>query len=285
VTDYIADVSEFQGVIDWPTYGAQNSGVIVRAHNGRRADYLWAQNRDGARAHTSWRAFYQYLPAAIDPAAAARAFAATVGPLRPGEVLILDLEEGIGDQTGRRQAWYNALPGLPLWTYSGLSFSRTNLPGVFVEWIAAYGQSEPSTGHTLWQFTDAHAFAGINRPCDASVLSGDMTVNHLIGIGGSLADVPTITPPTPLTEDDMFSDTDRALLQNVENLLARDGDGGIRGDVQGTLADVGTVANELRALRTVTDAINARDPGAIAAAIPTDIARQVADLLAQRLAG
>lgn len=69
-----------------------------------------------------------------------------------------------------------------------------------------------------------------------------------------------IDPLTPLEDTDM----DRviaalaalqATVQNIENLVARDGGGGIRADVQDTRAlvaqtraDVGTVANEVRAL-------------------------------------
>ncbi|HUX69015.1 MAG TPA: GH25 family lysozyme, partial [Cellulomonadaceae bacterium] len=117
----IADVSEFQQVIDWAAYGASVPGVIIRAHNGTRPDLYWVANRDGARAHVGWRGFYQYLPASIDPVVAARAFQATTGPLLPGEVAILDLEEGSGDQRARRQAWLDTLTDPVEWTYSGLA--------------------------------------------------------------------------------------------------------------------------------------------------------------------
>ncbi len=168
----IADVSEFQQTIDWAAYGAAVPGVIIRAHNGARPDKFWIANCDGARKHVAWRGFYQYLPAGVDPVAAARMFQATTGPLLPGEVAILDLEEGSGDQRARRQAWLDTLQDEIEWTYSGLAFARAHLPGIRVEWLAAYGQGEPVDAHDLWQFTNARTFPGIASPCDASIFHG-----------------------------------------------------------------------------------------------------------------
>jgi hypothetical protein len=178
----LADVSEFQ-TVDWASYGAANPAVIIRAHNGYRADYQWAANLAGARARCSWRGFYQYLPATVDPVQAARSFQATTGPLLPGEVAILDLEEGSGDQRARRQAWLDTLQDPVEWTYSGLSFARAHLAGVRVEWLAAYGQGEPSDAHTLWQFTNAQRFAGISAPCDASTFNGTLAQLHALTQG------------------------------------------------------------------------------------------------------
>jgi hypothetical protein len=170
----LADVSEFQGSINWAAYGSANPAVVVRAHNSSRADNYWSANLAGARAHCQWRMFYQYLSAGADPVAAAHAFQATTGPLLPGEVACLDLEEGTGDQRGRRQAWIDALKDPVEWTYSGLYFARTHLSGVKVEWLAAYGQSEPTDAHSLWQFSSAVRFAGISGPCDGSVFNGTL---------------------------------------------------------------------------------------------------------------
>ena len=206
----IADVSEFQQVIDWAAYGASVPGVIVRAHNGSRPDLYWARNLAGARANVMWRGFYQYLPASIDPVAAARAFQATTGPLLPGEVAILDLEEGSGDQRGRRQAWLDTLQDPIEWTYSGLAFARSHLPGVRIDWIAAYGQGEPVDAHTMWQFTNARVFPGIAKPCDASVFHGTilpgLTGGFGRGVGSStgatLTSTGTPVPPALAQEDD-----------------------------------------------------------------------------------
>ena len=195
----IADLSEFQGTVDWAAYGAANPAVIVRAHNGSRPDFRWAANLAGARAHCRWRGWYQYLNAGQDAAGAARALRATVGPLLPGEVYILDLEAGDGDQRGRQQAWYDALGVRPAWTYSGLSFAAAHLPGVRLDWVAAYGQSEPTVAHTLWQFSDRQRFAGIAAPCDASTYGG--TLEQLLALTGHTTT--TTGADMPLNADDL----------------------------------------------------------------------------------
>jgi GH25 family lysozyme M1 (1,4-beta-N-acetylmuramidase) len=170
----LADVSEFQGNIDWAAYGAANPAVVVRVHNSNRPDNFAQPNIAGARAHCSWRGWYQYLTASADPVKAAHDFQATLGPTLPGEVMILDLEEGAGDQRARRQAWLDALQDPVEWTYSGMYFARQRLPGVHVEWLAAYGQGEPTDSHTLWQNTNSRRFAGIPAPCDGSLFNGTL---------------------------------------------------------------------------------------------------------------
>jgi len=200
----LADVSEFQRTVNWAAYGAANPAVIVRAHNSNRADNYFSTNIIGARAHCQWRGFYQYLTAGADPVAAAHAFQATTGPLLPGEVAILDLEEGAGDQRARRQAWLDALHDPIEWTYSGMYFARQHLPGVHVEWLAAYGQGEPTDAHTLWQNTNARRFAGIASPCDGSIFHGTLANLQALSTSG-LKPAPSIPTPAPSapTEDDM----------------------------------------------------------------------------------
>jgi hypothetical protein len=190
----LADVSEFQ-TVDWAKYGATNPAVIVRAHNGWRADNKWAANVAGSRKFCQWRGFYQYLPASVDPRQAARDFAATVGPMLPGEVAILDLEEGAGDQRQRRADWLDELHAAVEWTYSGLYFARQHLPGVSLEWVAAYQSTEPTDTHTLWQCSNARQFPGI----------GTADCNQF---NGTLADLIALTAATPeadmpLTDDDV----------------------------------------------------------------------------------
>jgi hypothetical protein len=112
--------------------------------------------------------------------AAAKAFAATVGPMLSGEVAILDLEEGTGDQGPRRQLWLDTLDAAVEWTYSGMYFARAHLPGVALDWIAAYQGTEPTDAHRLWQYTSAaQNVAGIGT-CDGSTFHG--TLQDLIAL-------------------------------------------------------------------------------------------------------
>lgn len=185
---WIPDVSEFQDV-DWDVF---NGPVIVRAHNSNRPDRKWAKNAPHA-ARQPWWGAYQYLTRGADPAAAARNFLATLGGLRPN-VVILDLEEGDGDQQPRQHAWLEVMAGdtIPDWTYSGAYFARAHNLGA-VEWIAAYQRNEPTVAHKLWQATDNHVFPGIGA-CDGSLFHG--SIADLIALtGGSAA-------PPPVQEDD-----------------------------------------------------------------------------------
>lgn len=171
MTLLIADVSEFQPDIDWDAYAASNPAAIVRVHNGWRADNQWPRNQIGV-VRCRWWGAYQYLPASVDPARAALAMLATLGDSRPS-VTILDLEEGGGDQQPRQDAWLRVMAGDPAddWTYSGLYFARQH--NVHVDWIAAYGQREPTVDHLLWQFSDSTDFPGVGTT-DASVFNGSI---------------------------------------------------------------------------------------------------------------
>jgi hypothetical protein len=189
----IADVSEFQQVIDWQKYGAENPVVIIRAHNGFRADRYFTGNQINARAFVKGAiGYYQYLPATVDAIQAAKDFAATIGNIRPNEFVILDIEEGSGNQDSRRVVWLQAINYHTEWTYSGMIFARNHLPGVKIDWLAAYQYGEPTDAHTLWQFTDKQAFAGITFPCDASQFDGDL--NAFLKLIGSPQPTSSATP-------------------------------------------------------------------------------------------
>jgi len=197
----VFDVSEFQRVINW---AAVVDPGVIRVHNGFRPDNYAQPNIKGARRSCPWRGWYQYLPAGVDPTKAAHDFQQTLGPTLPGEVMILDLEAGTGDQRARRAAWLAALQDPIEWTYSGLSFARTHLPGIAVDWIAAYQSNEPTDTHTLWQNTDARRFAGIATPCDGSIFNGTLAQLQALTNSG---------------EDMTFTDADRSMLQTAYKLL------------------------------------------------------------------
>jgi N-acetylmuramoyl-L-alanine amidase len=198
VSIYLADVSEFQPDVQDKTYLAWSKAVIVRAAYGAaHDDKAWYGGARRAAFHAGGVKFlgiYQFLAAGQDGAAQARAFHALIGDIQPGEVLIADFEQGAKPML---TAWYNQMLALYgqhirpyLWTYSGALFGA--MTGVLpVDWIAAYGSSEPASPHTLWQFTDSFTIPGIGK-CDASIFHG--TIDQLAARAYP-------APGTPLTPD------------------------------------------------------------------------------------
>ena len=196
-TVLLADVSEFQPDIADAAYLAWSPAIVIRAAYGAsHDDKAWYGGARRAALHAGGVRFlgiYEYLVAGQDGAAQADVLAGLVGPLQRGEVLIADFEEG---DRAMLTAWYNrmsvhhAYPVAQLWTYSGLNFGTA--AGVMpVEWVAAYGQAEPSPPHKLWQFTDAYSVPGVGV-ADCSVFHGG--IDELAALAWQ---APVTPPPVP----------------------------------------------------------------------------------------
>lgn len=220
----VADLSEWNGAVDWLALAAwQRSQFhaavdIIRAWSGYRPDNYWTRNR--ANAHTAGvdaLGIYAYLPAGSDPAAQAHGLIGAVGRLLPNEWLILDLEEGSGDQSGIVRAWMSTVQAgepRPGWLYTGVAWWRAHnlaadgLPANRT-WIAAYQSGEPSApAHGLWQFTDSATVPGVSGPCDLSRFDGTLP-DLLAAVGAPApAERPTPSPAPPPVEDDMNTSSD-----------------------------------------------------------------------------
>jgi hypothetical protein len=173
----IPDLSEFQSSVNFATLATSHPAVILRAHNGNRADHTFAARVVEARKHMSVRLFYGYMVANRDAATQARELAAIVGPLQPGEAFVCDAEVGSGDQSARVLAYLGALGGRDI-AYSGDSFYHDHLQGTkgkgILFWDAAYRNTEPTTQHFLWQHSDHDTFPGVSSACDGSIFHGSI---------------------------------------------------------------------------------------------------------------
>src|SRR5260370_8010032 len=178
MTVLVPDVSEFQSPAsgnapNWSLIKDQNGGAaIIRVGYGNdHLDRMLVSNRSTIKSlNYTFCGLYQYLRADQDPVTQAGMFINWIGTdLNKGEIPILDLEEGSGNQSLRAEIWFGiidafyGLDQLPLnqrsWLYSYAVFvSDHNLGGIFASprrtWIAAYQSTEPTIGHTLWQSTD-----------------------------------------------------------------------------------------------------------------------------------
>ncbi len=177
----LADVSEFEPDIADAAYLQWSPAIVIRAAYGASHDDLaWYGGQRRALLHQMGAKFlgiYQYLVASQTGAQQALEFKRLVGSIQPGEVFIADCEEG---NHALLTDWYNAMIATYgkaiapwLWTYTGLSFGGETglLP---VQWIAAYQDDEPTTPHTLWQFTSAFNVPGVGL-ADCSVFHGDIS--------------------------------------------------------------------------------------------------------------
>lgn len=185
-TLHIPDLSQHNGSVTMSEIGP---AVILRAHNGYRADATFKQRLARSRRFQTVRMFYGYCVADRNPVTQARELAAIVGPLQRGEAFVCDLETGAGNQTPRMIAYLNELAGVDI-DYSGLSFAQDHLqnrPRGLLMWLAAYRATEPSEQHFLWQHTDHEIHAGVSTPCDCSIFHGTVT---------ELRDL--ISPPAPV---------------------------------------------------------------------------------------
>lgn len=232
----LADVSEYQ-TVDWNAYvHAGHPAAIIRAYNGNRADRKWTSNRASAHgAGLQLMGVYAYVVAGVDVAAQANAYADLVGPLKPNEFPICDIEEGSGDQSARAATWRRTvaarLARTP-WLYSGASFyAEHNLSaagyGSGQTWIAAYNPNPPaSPAHSLWQFSDTYGpMAGISAKHDASSFNG--TVQQLAALAVVAVPVtPPVTGIVPFPGRDQFGPgADNHWVTLLGQLLVRKGYG------------------------------------------------------------
>lgn len=228
----LADVSEWEPDIADAAYLAWSKAVVIRAAYGAQYDdKAWYNGQRRQALHDGGARFlgiYQYLVAGQDGAAQADALRRLVGAIRPGEVLIADFEEG---QHAMLTAWYNRMltlygPGIRpyLWTYSGLFFGEAQ-GAMPVEWVAAYGQAEPTSPHKLWQFTSSFPVPGVGS-ADCSVFHG--TIDELAALAYQKPQAQP--PPAPKPKFGKPTNvTVRAGDTNVEVLTADAPDGMVPG--------------------------------------------------------
>ena len=280
MTDLIVpDVSEWQGAIDWAKLRAACPAVIIRAHNGYGVDKFWTTNaREAAKGR--WWGAYQYLPASKDAATTARALVALVAALpadqRP-DVLVLDLEEGAGDQSARQAAWLGEVHArmayVHEWTYSGLYFLRAH--GLTnVQWVAAYSNTEPSPTHALWQFSSSASIPGVAGKCDASRFHG--SIDDLIAL--------TNGTDMPLAQSDLDAISRDLLASQLGGATTTDSTGKVipltvQIALDRTYEQSNAIRTELDALKAEVDALKAGgatiDYAALAKAVNDDAAKRL----------
>ncbi len=191
----LPDLSEFQPGADMAAIKRLNGGAaIIRACYGAGHPDKAFKSLRAAAAGFPFLGIYMYLRADQDTSAQVRAFRSIVGSLAPHEAVMIDREEGTGDQlpvvtTALDMADAEfGLTSRPMaersWLYADEAFAQEHgLTPVFDgprhAWIAAYGNTEPSLPHILWQCTNGAAgihvtdWPGAGR-CDTNLYHGNL---------------------------------------------------------------------------------------------------------------
>ena len=227
------DVSNHQPGIDFAKVKAAGySYVVLKTTEGTVfTDPTMAANRRAAHAAGLIVGFYHfagssYYKQVYDPTAEATFFAKAIGTLQPGEFTCLDFEPfgytnlGAYDMVQWARTWLNRTAALlgpnPFIYMAGAhlrGYNWTPIAATNGLWYAIYDQNQTAPTVPYWgapamkQFYDKATVPGVpsSPPCDVDVFFGGTAQLLAYGKNGT----------SPLPEDDMFSDTDRAWLEDV----------------------------------------------------------------------
>jgi lysozyme len=209
------DVASWQGAVNWAQVAASGAGFgFTKATGGAwYTNPTLAANWAGMKAAGLARGAYHYAFESSGepfpgqgPEAEAEWFLAQLEPLgiEPGDMLVLDIEEGQGDLGEWALRWLRhveAEVGFKPLLYTGAWFADPHGFGNHPElagyplWIAAYQTSPPPaiapwTGYAFWQYTSQASVPGIVGPADMNVFGGSVAELALYGMPGDPVDPP-----------------------------------------------------------------------------------------------
>lgn len=213
----VADVSRWQGVINWDEFKKHISAVVIKAggsDGGLYTDGQLARNRDESRRVGVPRMFYWYKGGVGTPEQQAQYFINCIGGLQPGEGLVLDDENESSinvDFCARFADEVKRLTGLTVVLYSNQARFTGNLQPIkdrnIGAWSAKYGSNsgnpEGSPGSAgilsviMWQYTSMARIPGVTaNTVDMNIFYG--TTEQFVKYGAPGA-IPAPSPNPPAT--------------------------------------------------------------------------------------
>lgn len=194
------DVSHFHEVIDWKLLtAARFSGQPISFFGAKATqgttmvDPTFVKHRDGFRAacvgapQLLMGQYYHYCGGG-NPREEAAHFLQTVGPMRPNERLVLDVEGEIPPHLDWVQSFISALPSKPVpYVYTSARIWRAMGNPAWVDatvgnvdlWAPRYESDyaepvvpPPWSFWRCWQFSESFTCPGVATPCDASWFNG-----------------------------------------------------------------------------------------------------------------
>lgn len=218
----VADISRWQGTIDWNAFKNAISGVVIKAGGadaGIYTDPQLSRNKNEARRVGVPIWYYWYKGASGTAAQQADAFLAAIGDLRDGEALVLDDENEAVVNVSFDCAFADRIKertGRNIILYSNQARFVGNLQPIkdrnIGAWSAKYGmnsgnpEGSPATAGILtvimWQYTSRAVVAGVTEnTVDMNIFYGDQNAFRAYGNGKPVEVQPTppqINAPNPV---------------------------------------------------------------------------------------
>lgn len=216
----IADISRWQGTINWDEFKKHISGVVIKASGadgGLYTDGMLKRNQAEARRVGLPIWYYHYKGSSASAKDQADHFLRAIGTLRPGEALVLDDENE--PQVNVRFVTEFAdrikgLTGLNIVLYSNQARFGGGLGPIkdrnIGAWVAKYGMntgtvagagakpSIPTLTMIMWQYTSMARVPGVSaNTVDMNIFYGDVKAFQKYGAKGTVPPPQTAPKPQP----------------------------------------------------------------------------------------
>lgn len=231
----IADISKYQGVIDWRKASGELDFCILRASCGEAEDTKFFDNVNGCIQHNVPFGVYHYVKAGTATAAIKEAnffYRTCQRANRQPAFYVADIEYEA--QTAETTdtvciAFINTLHGLGcekvgLYINTRYKWARQAISLADFMWIPHWGKNDGQTPadkyksknpHDLWQYTSKGRLAGVKGNIDLNVLTGSKPMSYFTEQPTTVPEV--IRPPAggePAPEEPKGSDS--SMLTNVQ---------------------------------------------------------------------
>lgn len=184
----IADISKWQGNIDWSKASKALDLVIIRTQDGELEDYMHRTYESNAKKYNVPFGVYSFVRAGTPAEARAEARSFYNRASKDTEFYVLDVEvqtnkKGysmrtiINEYMKEMRKLTNKKIGLYVAHHKYSSFKLDASKFNFV-WIPRYGYSGPIYKHQLWQYTDSGRVPGINGNVDLNRLAGGTKLEY-----------------------------------------------------------------------------------------------------------
>ena len=220
----VADISRWQGVINWDEFKKNVQGVVIKAtgaDGGLYTDSALARNRDEARRVGVPIWFYHYKGSGASASEQAQYMLNAIGGLREGEAIVLDDENEAKVNVAFSAEFADKikqLTGLNIVHYSNQSrYSGVDLKPLadrnIGAWVAKYGMNTGTVEGAgpaptisgmsiiMWQYTSMARVGGVTaNTVDLNVFYGDVAAFKAYGAKNNTpAPSPAPTPsPAPV---------------------------------------------------------------------------------------